>query len=174
MSASASAVSAWVLFVLNSIGADRPKAVRADYASIADVYAQEALDAPLFPGDDGVWRTAALEVAVSQMESGFDKTVVNHEGGDQIGLFQVHEINLKYLGLTSKDELLDIRVNTHAAMALMRRSFAFCVARKREESWWLGPYASGRESCDYGITASKERMGRGAWVFTHFALLDEQ
>jgi soluble lytic murein transglycosylase-like protein len=128
----------------------------------------EAVDAvaharPLFSGEDGVTRTAALLVAIAAREGHFDPAAKSEDAyGEASGLAQIHQSNLKRpmlreLGVTPEN-ILDPTMNLTAAAALLEESLRVCRGRPREER--LALYAGGRGHCDIpeAVGDSKNRI----------------
>ena len=120
---------------------------RGTYAGTARAIDDAAHEAPLYPGEDGVERTAALLVAVAWRESRFDPMARATDCcGESLGLFQVHGTNARRLGLMGVNELFDPLTNARAALALLAESLRICARTPEDER--LSEYASGRALCD--------------------------
>lgn len=155
-------LAAWVLFAMSSI---QPKAPWIDtYPKTADAIAKVSIDEPLFDGDDGPRRTAALFVSVAWFESTFNPKAEGDKG-QSVCLFQIGVSNLKALGTTRQEILEDVEVCTRAARRMMKISFNVCRRRPFEE--WLGHYASGGNTCG-GLKESRHRVEKAKWIFAHF------
>lgn len=106
---------------------------------IADGIATASQESPLYDGDDGPARTAALLVAIARFESTFKVRAYNpHDKTRSFGLFQTPQ------ALTPADP----RGQSQVAIRLLRHSLALCHS--------LALYTSGR--CDRGIRAAHARQ----------------
>ncbi len=127
---------------------------RATYETTANAIAETvAREEPLFAGDLGRERTAALLVALAWHESTFRPDAVGDHGRSR-GLFQVQ----------GRGALSDPQDAVKAALGMLRASFDACRARPlKERAAW---YASG--SCDRGLRESRHRMQLAEWIFRKF------
>lgn len=142
----------WILALMLSL---IPSAPYADtFPATAAAIDRASHEAPLYDGEDGPERTAALLVSLAAHESSFDPRAVHPDtGGDSLGLMQINASNLHRLGLT-RERLFDAETNVRAALRLLSESMRAC---SRRPSWArLALYASG--SCDRGGEASRHRV----------------
>lgn len=152
-------LAAWVLSAMHALV---PRAPWLDsYPSTALAIAAASESAPLFAGDAGPRRTAALLLAVARHESSFDPAALGDRGAS-VGLFQVNPSTAE----KSRAELLDPASAAPVAAELLRRSMRACAARPLPErlSW----YAGGGPSCPAtpgALRASREMMSIAAAVF---------
>lgn len=124
----------------------------------------ESIDAaaearPLYRGDFAVERTIAELVAIAHREGHFEINAIGSDGfGESYGLYQIHETNLKRLGITREEALSDPKAQTEAALTLLRESHRVCHNVPLEEQ--LAHYASGRGRCDIpeAVADSRNRM----------------
>lgn len=169
---SISSVAAWVLRMMLVL---QPEAVTpwADtYETTAAVFAEVAIRSPLFPGDNGAERTAALFTSVAWYEGRFDPKAKGDCGKKVNGkcvkppqsvcMFQIGISNLAALHVTQDELLSDVSKCTHAARVMMRLSFDKCKGLPTSDL--LGHYASGGDTCG-GIRESRHRMNTAAWIF---------
>jgi hypothetical protein len=172
----------------------------ARYESIAQDVADVAFDeneSPLFEGDNGRIKTAAVMIGIDNLESHYRKDVdVGSLRGDNNGSWCLAQINLNggrirlnpdgsfnYLygnsvdGFSGRDLVQDRKKCFRAQLAILRASFKCNVPNENQK---LNMYASG--FCDRGAYASAERMNlaRSFWNQTTlkdadvFAYLKEQ
>lgn len=106
---------------------------------------------PLFAGDDGRMRTAALLVSLAYFESTFKPSAVG-DRGSSLGLFQTSR---HWVRMSADEYLRDAKEQAKTALALVRESFSACAARPLDAR--LAWYASG--SCSRGGAASTHRVG---------------
>lgn len=152
----------WILALMLSL---RPAAETpwvASYEATATAIADAVeLEAPLFPGERGRERTAALLVAWFWYESGFRVDALG-DHGRSFGLGQVQASNFSP-GVTRELMLSDAAVAARESLRLLGMSWRACRALPVEHrgAW----YASG--SCSRGQRASAHRVRLGAWLFAH-------
>lgn len=184
---------AWILAAMTT---KEPNAAwKASYATTAEAFAVVAEDSPLFGGDDGVKRTAALELAVTWFESTFapdavgDKTCVEYAWhGPVLGyawgfpyyatgcarrgearsfcLFQVGESNFAFLGVTRDQIMADRETCARAGVTMLRVSMEICKGRSSSDV--LAHYAAGGATCPQegaAVRDSRNRMGLAAQFF---------
>lgn len=142
----------------------QPSAPWADtYPSTAKAVAEAAHASPVFAGGDGEQRTVALLVSMAWFESTFNPAAVG-DNGRSVCLFQIHETNWKWLGVT-REALQDVRVCARTAVRMVHQSFRVCRARPLEER--LGWYAAGGPDCTRGLSPSRHRVRKALWLFAH-------
>jgi hypothetical protein len=147
----------WVLALMVSLQPEAPW--RSTYGGTAIAIDAAAHEAPLYPGEDGPERTAALLVAVSWRESRFDPMAVATDCcGTSLGLLQVHDTNARRLGLMGVNELFDPLTNARAALVLLAESLRICAALPEPDR--LSEYAVGRAVCDApaGVRDSRAKV----------------
>lgn len=143
-------LAAWVLGFMLLL---QPRAPwRATYENTAAAIAKGAELAPVFDGDDGVARTAALDAAIAWFESRFDPRALGDHGRSH-GLYQVQ----------GHGELEDPLDQTILANAMIRSSFDVCRKHPLEER--LGWYAAGGNDCERGLRESRNRIGLAMRLF---------
>lgn len=157
-------LTAWTLAAMVKLQPEAPW--RGTYDETAQVISRVAADSPLFTGDDGPRKTAALLVSVAWFESTFKPDALGDKG-KSVCLFQIHESNHKSLGVT-RDELLTNRETcVRTGRKLMQISFGVCRDRPVEDH--LGQYAAGGSTCGgskgEGLRESRHRVWRGQWLF---------
>lgn len=168
------ALAGWLLGVMLSVAPpgqskSPPEAVesesdgRARYADIANALAEVVLDAdekPVFAGNRGRERTAALLLAISHHESGFRRDVDlglgrgAHGGGPYHCMMQVSVKGRTPEGWTGADLTSDRRRCFRAGLHLVQRAHGACQAEGPDA--WLRLYTGG--TCDRGAKAADERM----------------
>lgn len=169
---------AYVLSLMLLAVPEPPAAVRATYDATAAAIAEASSDYPLFAGDAGAERTAALIVAVARFESGLQPdaegdchektaygTCVKGARPHSFCMLQIHETNLAYLRVTREQLQTDVRACVRAGVTMMRESFRVCARAPLEER--LGWYAGGGGSCGASEDAkrkSRHRMALARWL----------
>lgn len=152
---------------------------RETYDKTAAAVAAKANDSPLFAGDDGAARTAALAVSVMWFESNFkpdasgdcDEKLPN--GMCKVGgrprsfcAFQIHESNFKMLGVTKDSLMSSIDTCVDAGFKLMKISFGICSGKDWKVEDRLNQYATGGGVC---VRPTKDegahRVRKGMWLF---------
>jgi hypothetical protein len=155
-------LAVWVLTLMVALQPAAPW--RASYDDTARAIAQVVTDeAPVYPGEFGRERTAALLVSVAWFESNFQPGAVGdcgHKGpcakgekGRSHGLYQVQ----------GHGDLEDPVDATRAALGMVRASFKVCRARDVTE--YLGWYAAGGNDCARGLPESRHRVRKAQWLF---------
>ena len=142
------------------------------YETTATVFADVATRLPLFPGSDGVARTAALFTSVAWYEGRFDPQAKGDckekKNGkcvsppQSVCMFQIGISNLAGLHTTQDELLSDVAKCTHAARKMMQISFGVCRGLPFEDL--LGHYASGGSTCG-GLKESRHRMKTAISIF---------
>lgn len=161
---SAAYVLALMLHPLPMFG-EPPESVRATYERTAEAIAELSEERPLFAGEDGPARTAAVVVAVGRFESGLRPDAegdCDRRNGTacvrprSFCLLQINETNFAGLRTTRKEIQEDIRACVRAGLAMMRESFRICRAVPIEEK--LAWYAAGSGRC--GATEDAKKKSR--------------
>jgi hypothetical protein len=170
----------WVLALM--IKAEPAPTWRPTYERTAAAIVRAASADPLFEGDQGAEKTAALLVGLGWFESALrpdaegdctlegrvapctTKGAVPHSHC----LLQINDSNLAGLGTTRDELLTDVDVCVASGLRMMHRSFQICRAAPLEErlSW----YASGGPECPTNEDArkkSKHRVLRSRWLYEH-------
>ena len=170
--------ASWVLSLMMHAQSMHP--YRATYERTSEAIAKHASERPLFSGQHGDAKTAALIVAVAQYESSFQPDAEGDctKGGKKAKcttpgaiphsfcLLQVNESNFKTFGITREDIQTDIDVCVRTALSIMHQSFTICRALTLEDR--LRFYAGGGNGCPTNEDAaikSRQRMLRGMWLF---------
>jgi hypothetical protein len=139
----------WVLAMLFTL---QPEAPWTDtYFETAQAIVDASEESPLFKGEDGPQRTAAVLVSLAWFESRFDQEALG-DHGRSCGLFQIQP---RTSGKTC-EELQDADTAAREAIRLIRESFRVCARRPFSER--LAWYAGGG-SCSRGLRASRHRLG---------------
>lgn len=113
----------------------------ASYDEVAKAIADESNEHPVFSGDDGSRKTAALLVAIAYYESRFRPDAVG-DHGRSLGLFQIQPATVSS---ESPFSLTTPREAARVALKLVRTSFHVCRSEALEEQ--LGWYAAGGNEC---------------------------
>ena len=154
-------MSTWILSLMLLL---QPPAITPwsdSYEQTAETIAQVATADPVFAGEHGADRTAALLVALGWFESRFRPDAVG-DNGHSLCMLQVGESNLKSLGVTREAMLTDLGTCLHAGLKMIRTSFAVCWANPLDER--LGHYAAGGQGCR-GVKESRHRIGLSMRLF---------
>jgi hypothetical protein len=124
------------------------------YPLTAAAIADASVRGPLFKGEDGPKKTAALLTAWAYHESRFDpKALGDH--GTALGLWQIHHSTVPDV---PRDNLFDAAEAAIVARNLMHQSFRICSSFPLEERG--GWYAAGGEGCqEAGRKKSRVRIG---------------
>lgn len=161
----------YVLALMLAALPSAPPKTRATFPVTAAAIARAASASPLFAGESGERRTAAVLVAVGTFESslvpdaagdcgpGHTKANGTCEEGAKAHSFcllQVNESNLAYARTTRAEILADVGVCVRTGLMLMRDSFRIC--RREPESDRLSWYAGGGGTC--GVSADARSKGR--------------
>lgn len=153
----------WVLSLMLLL---QPAAVTpwaSTYEQTATAIAEAAQDSPVFMGEKGASRTAALLVAVAWHESRFDQQALGdctagkpktRTACASWGLFQMNKHNFVVPG---EFALGDPAIASREALRMVRISFRVCRGRPLDEQ--LAWYAAGNRGCDRGLRESRNRMG---------------
>lgn len=170
-------------FVLDMMVKAQPPAGvpwRDTYATTAEAIATAANANPLFAGDEGPARTAAVMVGVAQMESSFDpkakgdgclerdenKKCVKRGEPQSLCAFQVGRSNFAVLGTNEEEILGDVFVCTRVALRLMHASFKICSGAEWKPIDRLNQYTTGGGVCVRPLHDEGEhRMRRGMWLY---------
>lgn len=165
-------------FVLEMMDEAQPHAPwKNTYPSTAMAIATESNAWPLYPGEDGPARTAAIMVGVAEMESHFDPKAkgdgvcLEYEvrPATMFGLgalyalkkprcikrgppqsfcaFQVHQSNFTSLGVSEAEVLGSIETCTRSALRMMHASFNLCGGSPWTPFDLLNQYATGGGVC---------------------------
>jgi hypothetical protein len=141
---------AWVLSLMIAVQPNAPW--RDTYESTAHAIAKVvAEEEPLFAGELGRERTAAVLVSIAWFESTFNPAAVGDHGRSR-GLYQIQ----------GEGELSDPVEATRVALRLVRASFRVCRARTMDER--LGWYAAGGKDCERGLRESRHRLLKAKWL----------
>jgi hypothetical protein len=123
------------------------------YPSTAQAIAVASLEAPLFKGETGPQKTAAVLTALAWHESRFDVNAVGDHGQAR-GLYQVHPTTVPDV---EEDMLNEALPASRTARELIRQSQRICRGYDIQEQ--LGWYAAGSNGCqEAGRKKSRVRM----------------
>jgi Transglycosylase SLT domain len=123
-------------------------------------------EVPLFTGERGREKTAALMVALAWAESRFNPGAVG-DHGLSVGLYQMSSANLPSPEGYRRADLLGHPIaSSEVALHMLRQSFAVCAARPLNER--LAWYASGDSYCQRGQSESRYRVGLAMRAFTKY------
>jgi hypothetical protein len=155
----------WILSLMLGL---QPRAPwLATYEDTAKAIAQVvAAETPLFTGDRGREKTAAVMVALAWAESRFNPVAVG-DHGLSVGLFQMSGANLPSPeGYRRADILGHPIAASEVALHMLRQSFAICAARPLNER--IAWYASGDSYCQRGQSESRYRINLGMRAFAKY------
>lgn len=153
MNAARSVPGHWVLAVMRAIQPHAPPLILNTYPETAEAIAEAATNDPLFPGEDGPVRTAAVLVAIAFYESNFDRTAIG-DHGKSFGLFQISGAHVP--GLVA-NVLLVPREAAPVAIKLIRTSLRVCGEFPWNER--LGWFGAGGVGCkEAGRRVTRSRM----------------
>lgn len=171
--------AAWVASILVAVeGADAPH--KGTFEKTSAEIAAEAFRSPLFDGEEGGTKTAAILVAVYRFESHNDPSAAGDcakstkfgtcapgSTPHSFGLGQVNESNFKWLGIPSAEAYLaDVGLQVRTSLRMMHSSFKICRTRPVEDR--LAWYAAGRDGCptaDDPVKKSRARMRLGQALY---------
>jgi hypothetical protein len=147
----------WVLAVMFKMQPTNAPGVLHSYAETSEAIAQASSEFPLFKGEDGPRKTAALLLAIAWYESRFNPTAIG-DHGQSVGLFQIQIATAKELHSdVTGNMLLSPRDAAPIALAVIRESYRVCGRAGWDEK--LGWYAAGGNGCkDAGKQKSIHRM----------------
>lgn len=147
-------MTAWILALMVAMQPTAPW--RSTYDDTAKAIAQVVAEQePLFAGELGREKTAAVLVSLAWFESTFKPGAVGDKGASH-GLYQVQ----------GHGDLTDPIDATRAALGMVRASFRVCRAQPVNE--WLGWYAGGGPDCTRGLRESRHRMARAIWLVKRY------
>jgi len=158
----------WVAQAMNLVSPSMPHEVAINQGEISTAIASAATQDPLFEGELGGYKTAALLVALARHESGFRKDILG-DHGRSVGLYQIQpptaRVNLHLLTLP--------RDASFVAIDLIRQSFHAC----RTLPIWdrLAWYAQGKTACTstapsaQALSASRQIMHEATWILLKMA-----
>jgi hypothetical protein len=152
----------------------------ATFETTAYAVADESTRSPLFAGEEGAARTAALVTSVAWFESRFqpdaagDCDRTTREGTCAKGarpssfcLLQINASNHRALGVTADELRTDAATCVRAGLRMMRQSFAACRALPLEER--LDWYAGGGPTCaapsEDARRKSRHRVAKAIWIY---------
>ena len=139
----------WILSLMLLLQPDAPW--KDDYENVASAINEASESKPLFAGDNGKRKTAALLVSLAWFESRFDRKAIGDKG-KSFGLYQQQGMG----------ELFDAKIASMVAVEQIKISFRICSNRPIEER--LGWYAAGGPNCQFGLLKSKHRMLKAFWL----------
>jgi hypothetical protein len=153
-----SALATWILGLLVVLQPNAPW--KATYEQTAKAIAQVVEEEPpLFEGDMGKYKSAALMSSLAWFESTLNPSATGDHGVSH-GLFQVQ----------GHGDLRDPLDAARASYAMVRQSFRICKARPIEER--LAWYAAGGYDCtvqsEDAVKKSRNRVLRGMWLFRKY------
>jgi hypothetical protein len=147
----------WVLAIMMKLVPAAPWMF--SFGETSTAISQAANDDPLFAGEDGRHKTAAVLIALAYHESRFQPNVVG-DSGHSFGLFQIQPPTAK----VDASLLLLPRNAAYIAIDLIRTSFSVCRSQPQQEK--LSWFAAGGNGCKIeGRKASKIRMSLADKIF---------
>jgi hypothetical protein len=173
------ASAAAVLAVMRVLEPSSPYA--GTFESTADSIAARATAEPLFQGEDGPSRTAALLVSLGWFESRFqpdargdcDHAHTTRQGTCASGgrassfcLFQLNASNLTMLGTTEEQLTSDVDACVASAIRMLRSSLSVCARLPLEErlAWYAGGGATCMAPSEDARRKSRHRWAKAMWV----------
>jgi len=142
-------IYAWIYFLMVLL---QPKAPWKDTYELTAIAIGDASESnPLFSGQNGIVKTAAVLISLAWFESRFDPNALGDKGKSH-GLFQQQGMG----------DLSDPKVATVVALQQIKISFRICSNKRIEEK--LGWYAAGGPDCERGLVQSKHRMLKAFWL----------
>jgi len=172
MNAVSSKLAVWILKMMLILQPANVTPWAETYASTAEVFANEAISAPLFSGESAAIKTASVLISVAWYEGRFDPQAKGDckekkngkcvSAPQSICMFQIGISNLSGLHVTQEELLSDVAKCTRSARTMMKISFGVCKSLGFEES--LGHYASGGDTCG-GLRESRNRIKTAMWLF---------
>ncbi len=139
------------------------------YGETAEAIADAANEDPVFSGELGAYRTAALLTAIALHESSFRRDAIG-DHGRSFGLYQVQPGTAKLEGGWEDVNMMDLqtpRVASKVAVALVRRSLRACHERPLDER--LAWFAGGGPKCpdaETALRASRQIFGIARHLFS--------
>lgn len=178
--AHASVNPAWVRTLMMK---SEPRAPWIDtYQASAEVIAAVSDELPVYAGEEGPEKTAALLVSIGWFESHFrpdakgdcdqvhpvTRMCVTGSRAHSFCMFQIHETNFASLKVTEAEVQGDLRICTRSALRLVRNSFRTCASKPHENR--LDQYTTGGSGClsprhDEG----RHRIRKADWLFDAIA-----
>lgn len=156
----------WILTLMTAL---QPSAPWIDsYPATADGIAEAAEEQPLFAGEEGPRRTAALLVSIGWFESRFDAGAVGDcdKGKPKsfatcrsFGMFQVERSNFI---VPVEVVMSDVGIAARETLRMVRKSREVCGHRPAEDM--LGWYGHGRSGCDHALVESRHRVRKAKWL----------
>lgn len=143
----------WILFLMLMLQPNAPW--KDTYENTAKAIAEHSEKNPLFDGEKGKTKTAALLVSLAWFESRFNQKAIGDKG-KSFGLYQQQGMGA----------IADAEVATRVAIQQIKTSFRICSNRPIEEK--LGWYAAGGPTCNNGIKESRHRMLKAFWLVEKF------
>lgn len=169
-----SVTATYVLALMLKLQPEASVPWRSTYEATATAVAKAANASPLFAGDDGPAKSAALAVSVMWFESHFKPDaagdfVTNARGekrATSFCAFQISETNFQYLGVTREQIQTDIQTCVDSGFRMMHASFKICSGSAWKLEDRLNQYATGGGACvrpkhDEGA----HRVRKGIWLY---------
>lgn len=163
-----SVTAAWVLTALQTLAPGSPYAET--FERTADAIATEATLSPLYEGEHGAEKTAALLASVAWFESSLRPDAAGDKRAGRptsFCLLQINETNHRGLGVTRDDLMSDVHACVHAGLAMMATSFRLCRRLPHEQR--LLWYAAGSDGCDPknedARRKSEHRVRKAMWLY---------
>ena len=160
--------AAWVLVALRTLAPESPYA--ATFDATAEAIATEASARPLYDGEAGAEKTAALLASVAWFESSLRPDAAGDKRAGRptsFCLLQINETNHKGLGVTASELQTDVDACIRAGLAMMRTSFSICGRLPHEQR--LIWYAAGADGCsaenEDARRKSEHRIRKAMWLY---------
>lgn len=126
-----------------------------EYESVARAIDEASSANPIFDGQSGKEKTAAVLVSLAWFESRFNSKAVG-DHGKSFGLYQQQ----------GHGEISDPFIASKVAIEQIKISFRVCSNKPIEEK--LGWYAAGGNTCDGGLRESRHRMLKAFWLVNNY------
>jgi Transglycosylase SLT domain len=159
-------VVSWIIILMEALQADAPWKSSYEQTARAIASVVEAKE-PIFDGEQGREKTAALLVAVAWAESRFNPKAVGDQG-KSVGLYQIFHTNLPTPEGFRQDDILGHPNNaTIVAYRMLRYSMNAC--EKVPFANRLGAYTGGTCTGEKAVWQSKYRLNLAKKVFDEHA-----
>lgn len=174
--AHASVNPAWVRALMTKSEPRAPWAHTYDASSA--IIAAVSDEMPVYAGEDGAAKTAALLVSIGWFESHFrpdakgdcdqihpvTRMCVPGSRAHSFCMFQVHETNFASLGVTETEVQSSFLVCARSALRLVRNSFRTCASHPHENR--LDQYTTGGRGCQSPRhEEGRHRIRKAEWLF---------
>lgn len=148
------------------------------YESSSAIIAGVSDEMPVYAGEEGAAKTAALLVSIGWFESHFrpdakgdcdqihpvTRMCLPGSRAHSFCMFQIHETNFAWLGVTETEVQNSLSVCARSALRLIRNSFRTCASQSRENR--LDQYTTGGNGCQSPRhEEGRHRIRKADWLF---------